>query len=388
MLALSEEVPALHPAYKELHRLIKASHIPDLEKYLQVKSGMTTAEMAQAFAQILINQSYIELDAPEESRLPLFHRLKGCEPELRELTDFLRKELTDYNIGYDFLMSEYDRLERWGTEAPALMKESPLPPVVPEAETAEDFKQKLIEERAERIEDIKLRLGKEKVYPEKGRYSPSGSIRVADIHNADVPDQRWMIDTHFSIRKEQDREADSTVFGTDRFGMLITTSTRTMMYLYSGYLEQENNGFYKPHNSILAGGKVQLTKYERNPFKFALGGEWKHFYLDSSFEDVARVYLSGAYRARKWKGTQVVTNCTFENRNHSNKFLPSIGYETQVRDFPLFFVAEAVKKYEANHWLLNLGFRVTRKRLVYDMIYEDDNEFQRQKIELGALWRF
>ncbi|MDD2716245.1 MAG: hypothetical protein PHW04_10145 [Candidatus Wallbacteria bacterium] len=392
----SEEVPAYHPSYKQLHELVKLSGIPELSKYMDADSGLTSAEMAQALASILINQSYLELDTRESERRPLFFKMRSKLPELRELTEFLKLELKDFSIDYDFLVSEYDRLSRWVAEDPELASVSKMEVVTLDQGTSETETQAEVNSDREQVREETAREIKEKLtgikaedvpVPKKD-YSPTGSFRLIEMQGTDIPAERWVNTFSYLVYKDNNSKADSIDSGFNCSELIYSPNEIVSYYLGADLLEKEKSGIYRRHYSTEAGMKILSNRFARNFFKFSLGCEGKFF---SQGWNGTRVdlYMASAYYAPAWKGTQLLNNIRYVTWGGQNKFLTSFGIEAKIFHYPLYFLGEANQDFQSgNYNVINTGIRYKRKHLNTDLTLENDRNKNRRAVGVNFFWGF
>ncbi|MDD2716285.1 MAG: hypothetical protein PHW04_10390 [Candidatus Wallbacteria bacterium] len=112
----AEEIPQSSPAYSQLNLIISVSGIREMDKYLDPKIRMTKAEMAGVISEILVANSYVDLEVPEAKRKPLFFGLRKAIGETKAICDFLKPELLKYyQINVSTLNVEFDRLAAYRT---------------------------------------------------------------------------------------------------------------------------------------------------------------------------------------------------------------------------------------------------------------------------------
>lgn len=109
----AEIVPKNHISYFEISKVISKSNFVDLKKYQNVNEGLTKKKMAEILAEILINNSYIDVNESSKQKYPIFYNLKDVLSELKNLTMFLKKELAFFNIDTDYLLKQYEEVKTY-----------------------------------------------------------------------------------------------------------------------------------------------------------------------------------------------------------------------------------------------------------------------------------
>jgi len=376
-ILFAEIVPKGDSSYFQLQSIIKDSNISELDKYIGIESGLTKEEMAEIVAKVLINNSYIDMQENETERKPVFYPLKDVLPELREITVFLKEELSEYGIDHDYIEECFEKLSRFierEEENKVSTKDKSLA-----------FKKK--EESQKFIEREILKIRKNDPVLPKESYSPSSSFREISLYSADIPEKKWGIEGALSIHKRDSSGSDSISKTLDYIGFVYSPTSYTSTYAYYDNIDLQENGFYAKHSSFQIGMKTLINRFARNYAKFCIGLETQQ-YSGSYSKNKSRVYLASAFKLKNWETTQIINNMSFYKLKGENKFINSFGIENKFPFLPVYWIFELNEDFQGSYSMRDYALRIKRKHLNYDFIYEDDNRFDRQRVKINCFWTF
>lgn len=434
-LLFAEEVPSGNPAYSQLHKLIQLTNLNEHIEYLSVTKGMSKDEMGQVLAKILISQSYVDPDVPESRRALIFYNLRSELKGLRGLCRFLEKELNHYCIPQHVLNEYFDELQdycepkaaRQVTRKELIPEIVEKPLIIEQREPAsqvfvDQFKKKLfavIEKQVQVEESIgtidpdegqtlesasntpdlhtikvcgELQASSEVISSEIAmstatKFSPSGTLRLVDLQEAETPKSRFIIDHSYYAYKKDDYEKDTVSYGINSAGIVFSPNSYFSAYLDCDWLEKEYDAFYNKHNSVLAGGKFFLNPKTNGCFKYAIGGEARKFEKkETYFETFKKAYFAAAFQAKNWNNAEIVYNLDCIVQDEENLYRSGVGFEAQIADKPLVLAAEIYQKQNKKYWICNYALKYLIGNFVYSLNIERDYGFLRDRYGLDIEW--
>jgi len=392
-ILFAELVPKGSVAYFQMKSLIKIANIKELDKFIGVDSKLTKEEMAEIVAKILINNSYLDMETKEENRKPVFYPLRSELSNLKDITLYLKDELSEYGIDHEYLVESFNKLEKFIlNDKKEILDETNIKQeiqtkevVAKEDTTLKDAKD--IDESQKFIEREILKIRDEESVRPKELYSPSHSFREVSLYSADIPDKKWAVESALSIHKSDSSSSDSLSKALDYLGVVYSPTPYTTTYAYYDDTDLQKDGFYGYHSSIKLGLKTLINRFARNYAKFCIGLETQQYYGSYS-KNKSRVYLASAFKLRSWETTQIINNMSFYKVDGENKFVNSFGIENKFPFLPLYWIFELNEDFSGKYNVRNYAIRTKRKHLNYDLIYEDNNHLDRQRIKINCFWTF